>query len=262
MAKQEVNDVIFYYEKYGDGSPPIVFISGYTSDHNLWKPFAEKLAEKHEILVFDNQGIGKTEDKDEELTAWKMAENVKALVDKLNLKKPILVGYAMGGNIALAYAILFPDELTQLVMLSSTAKWSSEAVEYVKTLYDAQKDGETKTHYKLLYDKCFGDQYKEKTSFKEFTELMNSAPKIQKLSDNLRQINVLEKFDAEERLSEVKVPVLVISPEEDFLAPPKDGELLVKGIKNAKQIIIENTGHAPFLERPSVIAELLQENLN
>lgn len=265
MSYQQINNVTFYYECFGCKDNSIVFISGYTCDHNLWRCLAKKFATKHQVLIFDNQAAGQTKDDNCELSVWGMAENIKGLIDSLGIIKPHIIAYAMGANIAQAYAILFPKEVRQLILLSATSKWSQQALDYVDHLYNlkAAKDEE---YFEFLYSGCFSNSYRHKVSLADFRKLIDSAPEVQPLNDAKRQIEVLKNFYVtDEDLSKISVPTIVLSPQEDMLATVADGQILVKKIgQKAKQIVIPNFGHAILMEDEDceLIAKIIESNLN
>ncbi|BCD92543.1 hypothetical protein fh0823_26820 [Francisella halioticida] len=60
MPKVKVNDINIYYEIRGEGYP-LVLISGFGADHITWGKFADKLALKYKIILFDNRGSGQTD---------------------------------------------------------------------------------------------------------------------------------------------------------------------------------------------------------
>ena len=88
-----------YYQSHGVGEP-IIFISGYCSDHQFWKLYTEKLSKQYQVIVFDNRAVGQTEDDGGLLSVQLMADDVAALISKLKLDKPHIIGMSMGGTIA------------------------------------------------------------------------------------------------------------------------------------------------------------------
>jgi pimeloyl-ACP methyl ester carboxylesterase len=57
MPKININDVSLYYESYGSGAP-IVFITGFNTDHLIWQNIIETYAKNFRVIVFDNRGAG------------------------------------------------------------------------------------------------------------------------------------------------------------------------------------------------------------
>ena len=99
MSKIKLNNANFYYELHGKGHP-LILIAGYSGDHLVWMPLLENLSKQFQVLLFDNRGVGQTTDDGRPLSAELMAQDVVALADALDLKKPHIVGQSMGGTIA------------------------------------------------------------------------------------------------------------------------------------------------------------------
>ncbi len=152
MPKVMVNDVIFNYEQQGEGKPSIVFISGYTCDLSLWKPIADRLSGEHQVLGFDNQAIGESIDNNEILTISSMANNIKGLLEKLNIEECVLVGFAMGTSLALEIARHHPQCVSKLILLSPVASWSQPAITHIDTLINLRKNNDLHGYFSYLYD--------------------------------------------------------------------------------------------------------------
>src|SRR5690348_9298729 len=131
MPIQQINNVEFNYELMGIESdlPPIVFINGYTANINFWRPVAEHFIDKRQVLIFDNQGAGKTKDDGGPLTIAELAANTNALIVKLNLSNAIAAGFAFGGCIAQQLANDYPQNFSKIILLASTMKLNKVAKE-------------------------------------------------------------------------------------------------------------------------------------
>src|SRR3990167_709261 len=132
MPEFKSKGVSIYYEIKGAGYP-MVLISGFTCDHTLWMPIANKLAEHFQLILFDNRGVGRTQDDNAELSAELLAGDIRALVQGLGLKKPHIIGQSMGGAIAQKFASLYPEEIGKLGLLVTTAKWRQVPLFWVKS---------------------------------------------------------------------------------------------------------------------------------
>ena len=259
MPKIKINDVNFYYEIHGENNPPIVFISGYTCDHSLWNSVIGSLSEEYRCLVFDNHGIGQTKDSGETLTAKTMAKNIVALFNSLGFEKPILVGYAMGSNLALQIAIDFPGKISKVILIDGVAKWSDFALKAIDDLFEAGKGDDPKIFFDLLIRYCFSENFRRNE--KSLVQFKNQKGAIvQSVEDQLRQINVLKTFDVRNHLCSVKTPCIVLGLKYDVLATAAESKLLAEEIPNSKYIEV-STGHACLEEVSDLIAKLLKENV-
>jgi pimeloyl-ACP methyl ester carboxylesterase len=256
--KIHINDVNFNYDLFGKGPSTIVFISSYTGDINQWRPVAEALQDQHQILLFDNQGIGQTTDSGTPLNASIMAKNIHGLAFALGIKKAILVGFAFGGNLAQQIAHDYPEMVTKLILLSSVVKWSSESIARIESLIQNRKQGDFEQYCRDLYDWAFGSEFKAKVSYEELKPLLMSIIEAQNLTDQKRQAAALKQFDSTHWIRKIKAPIIVLAPKDEQFALYSDGVELAS--MTGATLIPLNCGHAVWAEIPEQLIELCKEH--
>lgn len=107
------------YRMIGTG-PPLVLITGYTGTMEGWDPrLIDTLAQHHRVVIFDNAGIGRTQEPPGPLTIDAMANQTSALISTLGLGRPSILGWAMGSLIAQALAVLHPSQLNRLILCAT-----------------------------------------------------------------------------------------------------------------------------------------------
>lgn len=109
-----VNGVNLYYETHGRGRPMILLHGGLGSGE-MFGPILPTLAEACQVFAVDLQGHGRTADIDRPIDIRLMADDIAALIDHLELDKPDLVGYSLGGGVAFMTAAKYPDRVGKLV---------------------------------------------------------------------------------------------------------------------------------------------------
>jgi pimeloyl-ACP methyl ester carboxylesterase len=112
-------DLRMYYEIRGDG-PSLVLLHGAYMTIEMMDPLMSGLAETRRVIAVEQQGHGRTADVDRPLTYEQMADDTAALVRHLDIETVDVVGYSMGGGIALQLAIRHPDVVRKLVVASAT----------------------------------------------------------------------------------------------------------------------------------------------
>ena len=117
----DVNGINLYYETHGTGHP-LVLLHGGLMSGETFGPVLPLLAERHQVVVLDLQGHGRTADIDRPIDLGLMAGDVAALIDHLQLDKPDLVGYSLGGGVALQTAVKYPDKIRRLVLVSANIR--------------------------------------------------------------------------------------------------------------------------------------------
>jgi pimeloyl-ACP methyl ester carboxylesterase len=117
----EVNGINLYFETHGAGRPMLLLHGGLGSGE-MFGPTLPTLAERHQVIAVDLQGHGRTADVDRPLDVRLMADDIGALVDHLGLDKPDLVGYSLGGWVALHTAAKYPAKVGRLVAASANIR--------------------------------------------------------------------------------------------------------------------------------------------
>src|SRR6185437_11281304 len=107
------------YRVVGTG-PPLVLIMGYGWTMEGWDPrLVHALARQNRVVMFDNSGVGRTQELPPPLTIDAMADQTSALIDTLGLGRPDVLGWSMGGMIAQALAVLHPAQVGRLVLCAT-----------------------------------------------------------------------------------------------------------------------------------------------
>src|SRR2546421_12935242 len=109
----KVNGLDLYYETHGAGRPLILLHGGLMSGETFG-PVLPLLAERHQVIAVDLQGHGRTADIDRPIDVRLMADDIGTLIDHLGLDKADLVGYSLGGGVALQTAVKYPAKVRRL----------------------------------------------------------------------------------------------------------------------------------------------------
>lgn len=114
----DVNGVHLYYEVSGSGDPLVVLHGGLGST-DMFAALAPALAQNRQVIAVDLQGHGRTADVDRPMTFEAMADDVAALLGELGLPQADIMGYSLGGGVALQVAIRHPEVVRKLVLVST-----------------------------------------------------------------------------------------------------------------------------------------------
>jgi pimeloyl-ACP methyl ester carboxylesterase len=118
MSYAEVNGINLYYETHGAGSP-LLLLHGGLGSGEMFAPILPAFTTDHQVILPDLQGHGRTADIDRPLDVRDMADDVAGLIDHLGLDRPDVVGYSLGGGVALQVAIRHPAKVGRLVAASA-----------------------------------------------------------------------------------------------------------------------------------------------
>src|SRR5688500_10525758 len=114
----DVNGIKLYYEIHGVGKP-LVLLHGGLGAGSMFGPVLPALAAKHRVILVDLQGHGRTADIDRPLDIRFMADDIAALIRHLDLGPTDIMGYSLGGGVALQTAIRHPGVVDRLVVASA-----------------------------------------------------------------------------------------------------------------------------------------------
>jgi pimeloyl-ACP methyl ester carboxylesterase len=131
----EANGLRVYYEVHGEGEP-LLLIHGGTATSQAWASHLPTFAEHFRVLTPDSRGHGRTDNPAAELGYRLMADDVAALVGVLGLRRPLVLGYSDGGQIALELAVRYPGLARALVLGGTQFRFSEAYLEAARALLD------------------------------------------------------------------------------------------------------------------------------
>jgi pimeloyl-ACP methyl ester carboxylesterase len=118
-----VNGLRLYYEVHGEGEP-LLLLHGGTATGRSWVSHLPAFGEHFRVFTPDSRGHGRTDNPAGELGYRLMAEDVAAYIDALGLRKPLVVGYSDGGQIALEMGLRYPGLAGALVLGGTQFRFS------------------------------------------------------------------------------------------------------------------------------------------
>lgn len=106
------------YEVNGEGDP-IVLIHGFGLDSRIWGKHVEELSKSNKVITYDLRGFGKSSLPS---GTYSHSEDLHELLKELNIQNPKIVGHSFGGEIAVEYALRYPNEVNNLVLISPSRR--------------------------------------------------------------------------------------------------------------------------------------------
>ena len=199
----EVNGINLYYETHGNG-PPLILLHGGLGSGEMFGPVLPLLAERHQVVVADLQGHGRTADIDRPLDVRLMAGDIAALVDHLGLAKPDVVGYSLGGGVALQTAARYPAKVRRLVLVSANLR--PDAIYPEMRVQQGQVNA------------AAAEFMKETPMYQLYQRV---APRPENFPRLLTKIGeaMAQDFDFTEEVRGLQMPTLVVAADAD-MAPP------------------------------------------
>ena len=115
----ERDGVKLFFQEGGGGTPPLLFVHGWTCDHTYLAPQFEYFRDAHRVVAVDLRGHGQSDKPQQDYTMAGFADDIVWLCGRLKLEKPVVLGHSMGGVIALAVAACAPRLPSAIVTIES-----------------------------------------------------------------------------------------------------------------------------------------------
>ena len=202
-AYADVNGIELYYETHGAGRPMILLHGGLGSGE-MYGPILPAFSERHRVIAVDLQGHGRTADIDRPIDERLMADDIAALIDHLELEKPDLVGYSLGGGVAFFTASKYPEKVGKLVIAS---------------VYFRSDDPHPELRALMGQVSAAAAESMKETPMYQLYERVAPRPEdFPRLLDKIGEL-MKEEFDYREDLRGIRVPTMLVAADADQ-APP------------------------------------------
>ncbi len=210
-----VNGLKTYYEIHGVGEP-LILLHGGVVGITMFGQNLDALSQKRKVIAVELQGHGRTADIDRPLSYEAMADDIATLMKYLGIERADVMGYSLGGGVALQTAIRHPASVRKLVVVSATCKrdgWYPEVLDAMAQMGPAA-----------------GEQMKQSPLYRLYPNV-NWAVLFTKLGDLLRK-----DYDWSKEVAATKTPTMIVFADADAVRPAHVIEffgLLGGGQKNA-----------------------------
>ncbi len=260
-----------YHEVVGTGPPVLTMHGGMGFDHTLFRPWLDPLGEDHALVYYDHRGNGRSAPPTDwsEVSHATWADDAEALCRQLGLGPVLVLGHSYGSYLAVELALRHPDRVRGLVLVcaapaldypdvilaNARARSSEPMFERVVELLTVAvpDDASLLAGFRDLCPLYF-HRYDRATADALTAELRASADAF-----NHANSVCLPATDLSPRLSEVAVPTLVVSGRHDWIMPPEHaGARVAHGIPGARHVVMEESGHFPFVEEQEAFLDLVR----
>lgn len=189
-----VNGLKLYYEIHGSGEP-LVLLHGGVGGIAMFGETLPVLSTARQVIAVELQGHGRTADIDRPLRYELMADDIAALIERLELGSVDIMGYSLGGGVALQTAIRHPESVRKLVVVSAPFKrngWYPDVLANMAQMGPEAAGGMQHSPLSQIYPD------------------VNWATLFTKLGDLLRQ-----DYDWSQQVAAIKMPVMIVFADAD-----------------------------------------------
>jgi pimeloyl-ACP methyl ester carboxylesterase len=247
-----VNGLKMYYEVQGSGDPVVLLHGAFMTITNNWTAWIGELSKTRKVIAIEMQGHGRTADINRDFSYENLAADVAALLDHLKIPSADLIGYSMGGGVAMQCAIRHPEKVRKVVNISAAFRHDG----LVKEALDA---------FPQLTAETFKGSPIE-SEYKKLSPTPNDFPKFVKRVIAM----VLKPYDfGADKLKATKAPMFFIHGDADGVRLDHISEMFrLKGDeihgdlrpRSASRLaILPNTTHVTLMERMPVIVPMVND---
>ncbi len=273
MTMMPIQGASLFVDVVGHGHPLLLMHGGPSADHWTMVPF-RRLADQFTLIFYDHRCNGRSTGAPVTSMTWEnLTADADALRERLGYEKWAVLGHSFGGEVALEYALRYPNSLSHLVLLDTggDARWSLQnAADLLaqrgfspKIVNLARRflNGQIEPGEFFLSLMRLGKAYNPHISLRQLVGGLIQGEWRSKLRPEALIFAgqyLLPGWTVMDRLSEITVPTLVMAGRDDFIFPPEHQAELAAGIPNARLRIIDRAGHNAHSERPAEVMEAIR----
>ncbi len=250
-----VNGLQMYYEIHGSGGVPVVLLHGAYMAIGGMGALLSELAKTRQVIAVEFQGHGHTADIDRPLQYEQMADDVAALMGHLGIDNADIVGYSMGGNVALQLAIRHPDLVRKIVSASSQFRLDGMYPEVIAGIAE------------LTPEIMMGTPW-----YQEYADVAPNPDDFPALVEKLKRLDAEEFAWPPEEIQAIEAPTLLIVGDADVMRPEHTLELFrllgggvpgdLTGLPKARLAVLPGTTHITVIARIDWLASMITEFLD
>jgi len=254
---------MLYHKSYGAGKP-LYLLHGWALNSRVWDHVVNNLKEHWLVTTVDLPGHGKSKPPESgDYNIDVLTHEVSQLINEAS----VIVGWSLGGMVALNLACRYPDLVDKLVLVASTPQfinsndWRCAIDKAILDGFaaDLVKDYRA-TVMRFLAIQTLGSE-QSKQAVREMREkvFINGEPHLDSLTKGL---TILRESNLRNEARQIRCPTLIMLGEKDTLIPVCSAELTRQLIPDCKISIVAGAGHAPFISHPGQFMQSLTEFLN
>jgi len=252
----EVNGTRLYYEVAGTGEP-VILVHAFTLDTRMWNDQFEVLARDFRVIRYDARGFGRSAPP-KPGESYSNAEDLAALADRLDARKPHIVGLSMGGRFVLDYAVTYPDGLRSLVAIDGVVggwQWSREWLAAYAPIVQAGRRGDVAQAKSLWLGLPLFAPARQKPEVEaRLKQMVDDYSGWHFVNQNPERAVTPPAIG---RLGTIRVPTLVLVGERDLPDFQRTAERLEREIPGARRATIAGAGHMANMEAPDAVNKAL-----
>ena len=261
MQSIDRNGVRIAYRVDGSREPTrpwLVFSHALACDHSMWNAQVAAFAD-YRILRFDTRGHGASGAPAGDYTLDILADDLKALLDALAIRRCHFVGLSMGGAIGQQCVLRYPARFASLTLADTTSRYPAESrgvwEERLALVRSRGMDAIVPSTMERWFTLAF--RMREPETVAQISQLVRSTP----IAGYAGCAHAVSNVNLTSRLADVDCPTLVMVGDSDIGTPRPMAEEIVQAIPGSRLVVIEHAAHLSNVEQPARFNQILRQFL-
>jgi proline iminopeptidase len=266
MPIAPINGTEIFYLDVGAGFPCLVMHGGLGGDHGCLHPWLDPLGGNLRLIYYDHRCNGHSGRPPlETMTYDQLAADADALRAQLGLDTVIVMGFSAGAVIALHYALQYPQHVSHLVLVGGHATWDygdeilaacrrrGATPQMMEAVSRSPSDDADLANVVRAFMPLYLHRFDANLAERYVSNVAWDA------AANVRYGELLQNYNLEPRLAEIRARTLIIVGRDDVITPIAQAERLHDGIPDSELVIFEQSGHLPYLEEPDRFFQVVRD---
>lgn len=249
------SDISLYYEVHGDpqGKETIAFFNGVMASASSWSmlwPIFEKVGFR--VILHDFKGQMKSSKPPGPYSFAEHCAEAKALFEYLGVEKVHLVGTSYGGEVAMKFAILYPEIVNTISIIDSVSQLDPVCKGFVQSWKILCDTGDGESFFWGMAPGIYGAKYidQNRDLLSKRAKALKSNPDGYLEGQKILYDTFVQDVTMTEHLGKISCPTLILCGENDILKPPKFSQIMAEQIPNAEYLTLPECGHVAIFEKP------------
>jgi 3-oxoadipate enol-lactonase len=242
VSSAKINGIDLHYQCYGEGDA-IVFAHGAGGNLLSWWQQIPFFSQRYQCVTFDHRGFGHSLDVSEGPGAASFVDDLRGLLDHLDIESAHLVAQSMGGRTMLGFAAKYQHRVKSLVMADTVGGMSVPEVMAEQRMWAATNVAAGEIGFRAV-SPLFVQRKPDLANL--YLQISRTNPPRHTPPGGL------PAGPGPEELSNLKVPTLFFVGEDDQISPPQVIAAGAKAISGSKLLRVPEAGHSVYFEKPDI----------
>lgn len=236
--------------------PAIVFRHGIFLDRELWRPIALQFASTHRVVLVDAPGHGESGDPGRQYSLGEDARASIQIMNALGIEQAALIGHSWGGMSSLRAALAEPERVTALALVNTPLKpgTAAERARFAALQLLLRVVGAPRWYGRQIVPSLFDPSAHDSAIATRMVERLRVANRV--MVARAMEAVLVRPDDVTGRFGELRMPVLAIAGEDDYVLKPAAAELLANAVPNARVVRVAGQHATPVEQPEALVAEL------